>query len=100
MYFNDTNKTFAWKSGGDIVSPNCDIYQISSQYECDRGCLCSNPQSDVWPFTNESSITIGEDQLFDDQGQLVVFNIDACDDDQIKCTNKILVAKFLVDESG
>ena len=73
---------------------------MSSQYGCDRGCLCSNPQFDVWLFINESSVTIGEDQLFDDQGRLVVFNIDAYDGEQRKCTNKILVAKFLVDETG
>ena len=96
LYFNNTNKTFAWKSEGDV---NCNIYQMSSRSGCDSGCLCSNPEIDSWPLINETSITV-EDQLLDEQGRLVAFNIDAYNDDQIKCSNKILVAKFLVEETG
>lgn len=100
LYFNVTNKTFAWKNESDTVSQDCDIYQMSSQSGCDSGCLCDNPVIEYWPFINETSITIGEDQIFDDDGRLVVFNIDAYDSDQRICTNKILVSKFFVNENG
>ena len=103
LYFNNTNKTFAWKSvreGDGLLLLDCDNYQMSSVYGCYKGCLCSNEHIESWPFTNETSITVGEDDLFDDQGQLVVFDIDAYDSNQTACTNNALIAKFLVDETG
>ena len=102
LYFNNTNKTFAWKSESDTISQDCDIYQMSAQSGCDKRCLCGNPVTERWPIINETSITIGEDQIFDNDSRLVVFNIDACDSHQPEriCTNKNLVSKFYVNENG
>ena len=101
LYFSSTNKTFAWKSDGGVI--DCDFYQLSSQYGCsDSVCLCSSQQIHLWPLSNETSTSVGEYDLFDDTGELVAFNIDAYDSisDHRECMNKILEARFLINESG